>query len=73
MLVQSPMLVVITKNADGTESKQVVRKYDILEKKKAEADAMALQPKLAPNQTAVIEYFLDSSKYQAGWDKGLIF
>ena len=73
MLVQSPMLVVITKNADGTESKKVIRKYDILEGEKAKADAKAIEPTLAPNQTVEVDYYLDSSKYQAGWDKGLIF
>ena len=73
MLVLSPRLVVFTKNADGTETKQVIRTYDLYENAKAEADAQALSPSLRPNQRAEVEMFLDSSHYQAGWDKGLIF
>ncbi len=73
MLVQSPRLVVVTKNADGTESRQIIRTYDLFEDKKAEADAKALTPTLAENQTAIVEYFLDASQYRGGWEKGLIF
>ena len=73
MLVLSPRLVLVTKDATGAETRNVIRTYGLYEDSKAQADAEAMSKVLPKGMTLEVEKFLDNSLYAAGWSRGLIF
>jgi len=74
MLIQSERLELVTFDSTGKEiSRQGVapfREY-FMEHGQAVADAAKVQ--VGPNQKVEIVSYLNASRYQQGWDNGLIF
>lgn len=75
MLQYSLRLAVVTLDESGNAvSKSYVtpyRVYDWSQRTQAEEDAKKVH--LEANQKVEIEQFIDSSRYAAGWARGLIF
>lgn len=75
MLQLSLRLVVVTLDENGNAvSKHFVspnKVYSGMDRAQAEADAAKVH--LEANQRVEIESFLDTSRYEAGWARGLIF
>lgn len=75
MLQLSYRLVVVTLDESGNAvSRSHVSPYKVysaMERGQAEADAAKVH--LEANQRVEIEGFIDTSRYEEGWRKGLIF
>ena len=73
MLVLSPRLVLVTKDASGAETRKVIRTYGLYEDGKAQADAEAMSKVLPKGMSLEVEKFLDNSLYAAGWSRGFLY
>ena len=73
MLVLSPRLVLVTKDASGAETRKEIRTYGLYEDGKAQADAEAMSKVLPKGMSLEVEKFLDNSLYAAGWSRGFLY